>query len=181
MGTAQAYLENAGDLYEPVRRHAAERRERRIDKKAVIVVAVLLVFFVGMMLSFWWFMSYWDRYYDMCAELSAATNYAYDNDCATVTDGSVTYALARENIYEVYQCVCIYGPGREKFSAPSGDSVTVDYGNGAAVRLVQTGSGEEARLYFCFSAADGSTHTFYTSDISLEYMMKQYLSQKRQL
>lgn len=181
MDTAQAYLEYADDIYEPVRRHAAARRERRVDKKAVIVIAALLVFFVGMILSFWWLMSYWNRYSDMCAKLSAATAYAYDNGCATVTDGSTAYALAQDNIYEIYQCVCVYGPGREKFGAPAGESVTVDFGEGSSMRLVQTGTGEEARLYFCFSSADGFAHTFYTSDINLEYMMKRYLSQKRQL
>lgn len=180
MELSQASAAPQDDLYEPVRRHADSRRGVK-DKKVVLTITLLAVFFVGMILSFWWFMSYWDRYTEMCSRLSDSTDYAYRKHTATVDDGSAVYALADANVYELYQCVCVYGPAREKFSEPKGETVTVDYGNGSSMRLVQTGSGDDERLYFCFRSADGFSHTFYTSEISLDYMMRRYLSQKRQL
>ena len=158
------------DLYEPVRRNENNRRGVR-DKKAIIVIAVVVLFFVGMILSFWWYMSYWKRYANLSSELSAATAFAYKHDSATVDNGSGSYKLKKDNAYEIYQCVCVYGPGRERFSMPEGDGVEIDYGNGASMRLIQ----QDDRLYFCFFSAAGSRHIFYTKDISVDYLMRRYL------
>ena len=177
MDSVNTYADS-GDLYEPVRRHAESRRRK--DGKVVLTVVLLAVFFVGMILSFVWFMSYWHRYSDMCSKLSDCTELAYRKHTATVNDGAGTYALSDENVYEVYQCVCVYGPGREKFSEPEGDVVTVDYGVGSYMRLIRTGEGDDERLYFCFYSADGFSYMFYTSDINLDYMMRRYLSRDKQ-
>ena len=178
METAQTLIPE-GDLYEPVRRHEQERRRSK-DSKVALTVMLLLVFFVGMIMSFWWFMSYWDRYYEMCSKLSDCTELAYRKHTATVDDGAGVYSLSDENVYKVYQCACIYGPGRERFTEPEGEVVTVSYGVGSYVRLISVGEGEDERLYFSFHSADGFTHTFYTSDISLDYLMKRYLSRDNQ-
>ena len=157
-------------MYEPVRRHEEKRRLAN-DKKTFIIIILVGMFFIGMVFSFWWYMSYWKRY---------ATLYAYDNDCAYAETGSdggtLRYKLERGNVYDIYQCVCVYGPGRERFREPDGDGVEIDYGNGAKLKLVWDGE----RLYFCFRGAEGFNHIFYTKEIDLDYLMMRYLALDKQ-
>ena len=167
------------DMYEAVRNNEGKRRPAK-DKKVLITVIVVGMFFIGMVFSFWWYMSYWKRYANLSSELSAATLYAYDNDCAYAETGSdggtLRYKLKRGNIYDIYQCVCVYGPGRERFREPDGDGVEIDYGNGAKLKLVWDGK----RLYFCFRGAEGFNHIFYTKEIDLDYLMMRYLAPEKQ-
>ena len=167
------------DMYEPVARHEGKRRETK-DRKTIIIIIVVGMFFIGMLFSFWWYMSYWKRYAKLSSELSAATLYAYDNDCAyaeTASDGNtLRYGLKSGNAYELYQCVCVYGPGRERFKEPEGDWIEIDYGNGAKMKLIQKGE----RLYFCFYGAEGFNHIFYTREIDLDYLMTRYLAPDKQ-
>ena len=163
------------DMYEPVRRHEGERRRVR-DKKTLATIIIVGMFFIGMLFSFWWYMSYWKRYANLSSQLSAATTFAYAHDSAVVKNGDETYRLKPENAYEVYQCVCVYGPGRERFRLPEGDCVDIDYGNGARLELIQ----KKGSLYFCFFGATGFKHIFYTSDIDLDYIVSRYLAPDKQ-
>ena len=116
------------------------------------------------------------RFSKFCGKLSESTTYAYEHNSAAVEDADGTYRLTTENLYELYQCVCVYGPGRERFREPDGDGVEIDYGNGAKLKLVWDGE----RLYFCFRGAEGFNHIFYTKEIDLDYLMMRYLAPEKQ-
>ena len=163
------------DMYEAVRNNEGKRRPVR-DKKILITIIVVGMFFIGMIFSFWWYMSYWKRYANLSSQLSAATTFAYAHESASVSVGGDTYKLKPENAYEVYQCVCVYGPGRERFRLPEGDAAEIDYGNGARLELIQS----DSRLYFCFFGATGFKHIFYTNDIDLDYLTARYLAPDKQ-
>ena len=166
------------EMYEFVRnsdrdskRKGKRRREWLIAVLVIIAVAILAV--IGTLI--WRKITAGNRFSDFCTELSESTEYAYRHRCATADVGEGPYKLSRDIVYELYQCVCVYGPGHEAGSPPTGDSVTVDYGDGSSMRLVQTGEGEEARLYFSFSGADGYSHCFYTEYVKLNYITSRYL------
>ena len=167
------------DLYEPVRKNEKTRRRRR--DVAFWIVGVVLLFSAAMIFSFWWNMSYWKRFAKLSSSLSEATAYAYKHGSAVVNDGAGgTYALSADNAYEVYQCVCVYGPGRERFSVPEGEGVTITYGNGSALRLMELGEGDGARLYFCFFSKSEKAHVFSTNEIDLAYLVTRYLAPEKQ-
>ncbi|MBQ6553220.1 MAG: hypothetical protein IJL83_06375 [Clostridia bacterium] len=166
---------NTTNMYEPVIRNEGKGR-RFGDKKILITIIIVGMFFIGMIFSFWWYMSYWKRYANLSSELSAATTFAYAHDSANVKIGGETYKIKPENAYEVYQCVCVYGPGRERFRSPEGDAAEIDYGNGARLELIQ----KDGRLYFCFFGSTGFEHIFYTSDIDLDYLVTRYLAPDKQ-
>ena len=168
------------DLYKPIRENGKKRRRRR--DKTLLTIGIVAFFFAGMIFSFWWNMSYWKRFSKLCSSLSEATTYAYKHDSAYVVDGSDRYKLDALNGYEVYQCVCVYGPGRERFSVPDGEgeSVTITYGNGASLRLLELGEGDSARLYFCFFEKNDKSYIFSTNEIKLDYIYTRYLAPKQQ-
>ena len=168
------------EMYDYVKNNESKRKGklRKEWKVAALIVAVVIVLgTIGGLL--WRKISAGNRFSDFCAELSAATTYAYKHDSATVNNGTETYRLTGENIYEVYQCVCVYGPGDERRSVPEGDSITIDYGNGATLTFVTMDDEDGSKLCFCFSDGDGYKHNFVASGISLQYLNGRYLKREK--
>ena len=132
------------EMYEFVQNSKTRRKgKRRRDWKigVMIAVAVIILAVIGGLL--WWKLTAGQRFSKFCGKLSESTTYAYEHNAAAVEDADGTYRLTTENLYELYQCVCVYGPGKESCSAPEGDGLTVTYGNGAELKLVKAGEGKD--------------------------------------
>ena len=153
--------------------------KRRVEWKiaALIPVAVAILAVIGGLL--WRNMTVGRRFSEFCGKLSESTTYAYNHDSAVAEDAEGTYKLTSENIYELYQCVCVYGPGKESRSEPEGDGVTVTYGNGSSLKLVKVGEGKDEELFFCYSDADGYSHVFRGENVRLSYIVSRYLSRSK--
>lgn len=166
------------EMYEFVRsgdKNGESRRKRRKEwlTAVLLIAAVAVLIVIGIVIGK--NITTGKRFSAFCVELSDNTDYAYRRRSATADTGDGAYKLDRESVYELYQCVCTYGPGHETGSAPDGDTVTVDYGNGSVMLLVQTGEGSDRRLYFSFTGRDGYTHCFYTEYLQLDYVVGRYL------
>ena len=157
------------------RRKGKRRREWKIG--VLIAVAVIILAVIGGLL--WWKMTAGQRFSKFCGRLSESTTYAYEHNSAAVEDADGTYGLTTENLYELYQCVCVYGPGKESRSAPEGDGVTVTYGDGSSLKLVKVGEGKEEELFFCYSGADGYSHVFRGENVRFSYVVSRYLSRSK--
>ena len=169
------------EMYEFVQNSKNKRKgKRRVEWKiaALVVLAAAIIAVIGGVI--WKNMTSGRRFSEFCGKLSASTAYAYDRDSATVEDADGTYRLTGENVYELYQCVCVYGPGRERRREPKGDFITVTYGNGASLRLVRVGEGLDEELYFSYSDADGYSHVFRAENVKLSYVVSRYLSRDKQ-
>ena len=168
------------EMYDLVKNNESKRRGKlRKEWKiaALIAAAVIVLGVIGGVL--WWKLTAGTRFSKFCAKLSESTSYAYKNDSAKVEDDDGVRRLSRENAYEIYQCACVYGPGDERLSAPDGDGVTITYGDGSFLRLVDEGEGNESRLCFCYSDGDGSTHSFTASGLSIRYLNGRYLNRDK--
>lgn len=168
------------EMYEFVQNSKNKRKgKRRVEWKitALIALAVVILAVIGGLI--WSKMTAGQRFSKFCGKLSESTTYAYDHDSAAVGDAEGEYKLTGENLYELYQCVCVYGPGRERRSVPKGDGVTVTYGNGASLKLVKVGEGREEELFFCYSDADGYSYVFRGENVKLSYIVSRYLSRSK--
>ena len=168
------------EMYEFVQNSKNKRKgKRRKEWKiaALFAAAVVILVVIGGVL--WRNLTAGRRFSEFCGKLSESTTYAYKNDSALVVNGGETYKLTSENLYELYQCVCVYGPGKERRSSPDGESVTVNYGNGAVLLLVKTGEGLDEELYFCYSEADGYSHVFRGENVKLSYIVSRYLAKNK--
>ena len=168
------------EMYEFVHnsKNARKGKRRKEWKIAVLIaVAVAILGCIGGLL--WKNMTAGRRFSEFCGKLSESTTYAYAHESALVENGGETYKLTEENVYELYQCVCVYGPGRERGSTPKGETVAVTYGNGAVLKLVKVGEGSDEELYFCYSDSDGYSHVFRGENVRLSYIVSRYLSKSK--
>ena len=166
------------EMYEFVRNSDQESKNKGKRRKewliaVLVVIAVAILAVLGTLI--FRKITTGQRFSEFCSKISTSTDYAYRHRSATADVGEGAYKIARDGIYELYQCVCVYGLGREGHGVPDGESVTVDYGDGSSMLIVQTGEGEDVQLYFCFSAADGYSHCFYTEYVKLDYVISRYL------
>lgn len=166
------------DMYEMIQNNGKNGERGRKRRKewltaVLLIAAVAVLAVIGTVI--WNKVTTGKRFSSFCAQLSDNTDYAYRRRSATADVGEGAYKLERDSVYELYQCICTYGPGHETGSEPDGETATVDYGNGAYLRLIQTGEGSESRLYFSFYGRDGYTHCFYTEYLKLDYVISRYL------
>lgn len=168
------------EMYEFVQKSKNKRKgKRRKEWKiaALIAVAVAILAVIGGLL--WKNMSAGRRFSEFCGKLSESTTYAYKHASAIVENDGETYKLTADNVYELYQCVCVYGPGKERRRAPEGETVTVTYGNGAELKLVKVGDGKEEELYFCYSDSEKYSHVFRGDNVRLSYIVSRYLDKSK--
>ena len=168
------------EMYEFVQNSENKRKgKRRAEWKVAVLIAVAVAIILSIGGVLWWNISTGRRFSTMCGKLSDSTTYAYEHDSAAVEDHEGVYKLTEENLYELYQCVCVYGPGKQSLREPEGETLTVTYGNGASLRLIEVGEGLESELYFCYSDPDGYSHIFHTREASLSYLRGRYLSRAK--
>ncbi|MBO4935102.1 MAG: hypothetical protein J5441_08075 [Clostridia bacterium] len=168
------------EMYEFVQNSKNKRKgKRRVEWKIAVLIAVAVAILAVIGGLLWRNMTAGRRFSEFCGKLSESTTYAYEHDSAAVEDADGIYGLTTENLYELYQCVCVYGPGKERRSAPEGDGVTVTYGNGSSLKLVKVGEGKDEELFFCYSDADGYSHVFRGENVRLSYIVSRYLSRSK--
>ena len=152
-----------------------EQRRRREKEKITVyaVIALLLVFASGFVILR--LAGYKTRVREFHYQLNDSTIYAYEHDClrADFPDGQ-SVRITGEHNYNVYQFLSCRSLGRNALFTPKGDAVTLDYGDGAVLRLW---ADRDARgLYVRFDAPDGSRCLFHSRDMRLNDLTWRYLS-----
>lgn len=152
----------------PQEKRRKPRRDRSIILCAAALVLVLAAGFIILRLA-----GYKTRVREFRAELSNSTIYAYDNDClrARVDGGDVR--VSGEHTYDVYQFMSVRSLGANALFTPT-ESVTLDYGDGAVLRLSEDRDGNG--MFIRFTAADGKVFRFHSRDMRLRDLVGRFLA-----
>ena len=160
------------DIYDPVA--SPKKRARAHRERLVYFILIAAVFFLVNILLIVYLATYNHRVWDFRSDLSESTVYAYENDCLRADVDGQAIRVTGEHIYDVYQFMCVRGLGRDLLYTPRGEPVTLDYGDGALLRMWP--DKEATGMYIRFDAADGRRYRFHSFDMRLNDVVSRYLS-----
>ena len=152
-----------------------EKRRSRSKERITLyaVVALLVVFAAGFVILR--LAGYKTRVREFRYQLNDSTIYAYEHDSlrADFPDGQ-SVRVSGEHNYDVYQFLSVRSLGRNALFTPKGEAVTLDYGDGAVLRL--WADRDTRGMYVRFDAADGDHCLFHSRDMRLNDVIGRYLA-----
>lgn len=160
------------DIYDSVA--SPKKRVRGHRDRLVYIILIAAVFLIVNLLLIVYLATYNNRVWDFRADLSESTIYAYDNDCLRADVDGQAIRVTGEHAYDVYQFMSVRGLGRDLLYTPRGESVTLDYGDGALLRMWP--DKDATGMYLRFDAADGRHYRFHSFDMRLNDIVARYLS-----
>lgn len=161
-------------FYELVNRE--EKRSR--DTRMWILTGALIAVMLAAGASVVWFMGYHGRFTDFVGGLSGSTTYARRHDSLIAQVNGRKLRVSEENMYGIYAYLSLSKSGRESRKVPDGEPVTLDYGDGALLRLWDMpaeGSGRH-NLFVQFTNGKGEVYSYISYRATLETVVVRYLT-----
>ena len=162
-----------GGLYENVRKDQKTKKDTWVY---VVMAAAVCLLVIGIAVGAW-VLGYQKRFTKFISNLSNSTTYAYNNNSMTAEIDGQTIEVSAENMYGIFAYLSLNKSGRESSKPPAGDAVTLDYGNGAILKLWDMPAEEGHHdMFIHYTDAQGYTYSYISYKTTLETVVVRYLT-----
>ncbi|MCM1388390.1 MAG: hypothetical protein NC231_13760 [Bacillus sp. (in: Bacteria)] len=161
-------------MYDKINRNKTGKK----DTKFGVTVMIILIIAAVIIASFAWSFGFRYRFSHFLQQLSNCTSYALKEDSLTVELNGKLYQLADDNTQGIFNYITLNDYGKESKETPDKEPVTLDYGNGAVIKLWNVPADSytnSSGLFIYYEDMDGNSYSYINYKMTLETIVTRYL------